>query len=72
MFNNQLYEFRLQMVNVILSCYEGGLGGLVVSVLATRPRFTGSNPAKNDGSLRAIKLRNTTPFGGEVKEPCGI
>jgi hypothetical protein len=30
-------------------------------------RFAGSNPAEGDGFLRAIKLRSTTSFGGEVK-----
>jgi hypothetical protein len=27
----------------------------------------GSNPAKEDGFLRVIKIRSTTSFGGEVK-----
>jgi hypothetical protein len=44
------------------------------SVLATGPdpRFSGSNPAENDGFLRVIKIRSTTSFGGEVKPlvPC--
>jgi hypothetical protein len=31
------------------------------------PRFAGSNLAEDDGFLRAIKVRSTTPFGGEVK-----
>jgi hypothetical protein len=35
-------------------------------------RFTGSNLADDDGFLRAIKIRSTTYFGGEVKPavPC--
>jgi hypothetical protein len=31
------------------------------------PRFAGSNPAENDGFLRAIKIRKTSSFGGEAK-----
>jgi hypothetical protein len=36
------------------------------------PRFTGSYPAKDDMSLRAMKIRSTTSFGIEVKPsvPC--
>jgi hypothetical protein len=32
----------------------------------------GSNPAEDDGFLRAIKIRGTTSFGGDVKSlvPC--
>jgi hypothetical protein len=50
------------------------LGGLVVSVLATGPKFgpAGSIPTEGDGFLRVIKIRSTTSFGGEVKpsDPC--
>jgi hypothetical protein len=36
------------------------------------PRFTGSDPAKFHGFLRAIKILNTTSFGREMKlgVPC--
>jgi hypothetical protein len=36
------------------------------------PRIAGSNPAESDGLLRAIKIRSTLSFGGEVKPsvPC--
>jgi hypothetical protein len=36
------------------------------------PRFAGSSPAVSDGFLRAIKIRSTASFGGEVKPsvPC--
>jgi hypothetical protein len=36
------------------------------------PRFAGSHPVKDDEFLRAIKIRSTTSFGGEVKPsvPC--
>jgi hypothetical protein len=34
--------------------------------LPVDPRFVGSNPAEDDGFLRAIKVRSTS-FGGEVK-----
>jgi hypothetical protein len=32
----------------------------------------GSNPAEDDGLIRAIKISTTTSFGGEVKSfvPC--
>jgi hypothetical protein len=43
------------------------VSGLVVSVLAVGSRFAGSNPGKDDGSLRVIKIRTTTSFRGEVK-----
>jgi hypothetical protein len=29
------------------------------------PRFTGSNPAEDDGILKAIKIHSTTSFGGK-------
>jgi hypothetical protein len=56
------------------SCYTYeivALGGLVVACLPLDPRFVGSNPAKNDGFLRTIKIRSTTSFR-EVKPlvPC--
>jgi hypothetical protein len=59
----------------------------VVIVLAARlARFVGLNPAKYDGFLKAIKIRNTNiSFEGEVKssatcrkilphvkDPCGV
>jgi hypothetical protein len=31
------------------------------------PRFTGSNPAEDDGILRVIKICTMTSFVGEVK-----
>jgi hypothetical protein len=36
------------------------------------PRFVGSNPAKGDGILRAIKICSMGSFRGEVKAlvPC--
>jgi hypothetical protein len=51
---------------------ERKLGGLVVACLTLDPRFAGSYPAEDDGSLRAIKIRSTTSFGGKVKKsvPC--
>jgi hypothetical protein len=44
--------------NMGLKCH---LGGEVVNVLATGPK------GRSDGSLRAIKIRSTLSFGGEVK-----
>jgi hypothetical protein len=43
------------------------LGGVVVSVLAILPKVRGFKPGRNDGLLRAIKIRSTPSFGGEVK-----
>jgi hypothetical protein len=56
-----------------------------LSCLPLNPRFAGSNPTEGDGFLRAIKIRSTTAFGGEVKpsapcckilrhvkDPCGV
>jgi hypothetical protein len=31
------------------------------------PKFSDSNPAEDDGLLRAIKISSTTSFGGVVK-----
>jgi hypothetical protein len=46
--------------------------GLVVACLPLDPRFTGSNPAEDNGFLRVIKICSMTSFGGEVKSsvPC--
>jgi hypothetical protein len=48
------------------------LGGLVAIELPTGPKVRGFNPGRDDGFLRAIKIRSTTSFGGEVKPsvPC--
>jgi hypothetical protein len=48
------------------------LGGLVVIVVATGPKVRGFKPGRGDGFLRAIKIRSTPSFGGEVKleTPC--
>jgi hypothetical protein len=35
--------------------------------LPSDPRFTGSNPAKEDGILRVIKMCSTISFVEEVK-----
>jgi hypothetical protein len=43
------------------------LGGFVVTCLSLNLRFMTSNPAEDNGFLRAIKIRSTTSFGGEVK-----
>jgi hypothetical protein len=39
----------------------------VVIVLTIRHKFGGSNPDEDDGFLRAIKIRSTSSFGGEVE-----
>jgi hypothetical protein len=44
----------------------------VVCVLATGPRGRGLKPGQGDGFLKAIKIRNTSSSGWEVKSkvPC--
>jgi hypothetical protein len=41
--------------------------GGVISVFAVGPKVRGLNPGRGDGFLRAIKIRSTSSFGGEVK-----
>jgi hypothetical protein len=44
----------------------------MVSVLVTAYKVRGFKPAERDGFLKAIKIRSTSSFGGEVKPdaPC--
>jgi hypothetical protein len=44
-------------------------GGVVVSVLAIGPKGHGLKPGRDDGFLRAIKIRSTRFFGWEVGVP---
>jgi hypothetical protein len=62
------YIYMQEYFTLLLS---SRLGGVVVSVLATRPG-SGSKPSQGDGFLRAIKVRSTTYFGWEIKPeiPC--
>jgi hypothetical protein len=50
----------------------GHLGGVMVSVLAIRPKVRGFKLGRGDGFLMAIKIRSTSSFGVEVKPeaPC--
>jgi hypothetical protein len=50
------FQFQSQLVAQWLACF------------LLDKRFAGSDPAENDGSLRAIKIHWTTFFGGEVKQ----
>jgi hypothetical protein len=53
---------------VVCSCVCGilsPLGGVVFSVLATRPKEGGFKPGQGDGFLRAIKIRSTTSSDGK-------
>jgi hypothetical protein len=52
--------------------YRVALGGLVVTMVSTGPRFACPNPDEDDGILRAIKVRIMTSFGGEIQPsvPC--
>jgi hypothetical protein len=43
------------------------LGGVTVSVLTIGLKIRGLKPVEDNGFLRAIKLRSTPSFGGEVK-----
>jgi hypothetical protein len=51
----------------IESSERSRLGGLMVSVLAIEPKVREFIPGQGDGFLRAIKIRSTPSFGGEVK-----
>jgi hypothetical protein len=48
------------------------LGGVKASVLDIGLKVGGFNPAEGDGFLKAIKIRSTPSFAGEVKPsvPC--
>jgi hypothetical protein len=41
-------------------------------MLALGPKFVVSNPAEDDGFLRAINIRSMTSFGREVKLSCKV
>jgi hypothetical protein len=65
--------YRCEIIHIReLHCYTLALDGLVVACLPLDQRFVGSNPAKEDGFLRVIKICSTTSFGGEEKPsmPC--
>jgi hypothetical protein len=49
-----------------------GLGGVTVSVNAIVPKVRKLKPGRGDGLLRAMNIRSTHSFGGEVKPsaPC--
>jgi hypothetical protein len=57
----------LQSVSDCLSQYKSRLGGVVVSVLASRPKGCRFEPGQGDGFLRVIKICSTPSFGREVK-----
>jgi hypothetical protein len=40
----------------------------VVIMFAIKPKVCSSNPAEDDGFLRAIKIRSMSSFRGEVKQ----
>jgi hypothetical protein len=56
-------------VSMMFSAFDWGIN---LSSLPLDPRFEGSNPNEDDVLSRAIKIRSTTSFGGEVKPmfPC--
>jgi hypothetical protein len=61
-----IYYEALIFITVFTKASLVVLGGVMGIVLAMDPRNAGSNPAE-DGFLRAIKIRSTTSFGGEVR-----
>jgi hypothetical protein len=50
----------------------GRLGDVMVRVLAIGSMVCGFRPGRGHGSLRSIRLRSTSSFGGQVKPqaPC--
>jgi hypothetical protein len=58
-----LRQFRvIKMKEYVCYIDTVALGGPMVACLPLNPKFVGSNPAENDGFLRAIKIRSTTSF----------
>jgi hypothetical protein len=49
------------------------LSGIVAACLSLDVRFMDSNPGKDSGFLRVMKIHSMTSFRGEVKPsvPCG-
>jgi hypothetical protein len=64
--------FILNQVVHIFTTRLGRIIGVVVSVLAVGPKVRGFKPTRGDGFLRAIEIRSTLFFEGEVKPsaPC--
>jgi hypothetical protein len=56
-----------ELLSCSLTINHGRLGGVVVSVLATGPKDREFKPGRDDGFLRATKIRSTPSFGCEVK-----
>jgi hypothetical protein len=55
-------------LSVVVSKYQSmfvALGGVVVTVFATGPKVRGIKPIRDDGFLRAIKIRSMTSFRGK-------
>jgi hypothetical protein len=66
-------EERNKIVKLYIVHSTGSrLGGVMVSVLAAGPKGHGFKPCRGDGFLRAIKIRSTPSFKGEIKleAPC--
>jgi hypothetical protein len=60
--NLSKYENRIRGTLPPVSLSGSRLGGVVVSVFATRPKPRGFKPSRCDGFLRAIKIRSTPSF----------
>jgi hypothetical protein len=54
----------MMIVASVTSLWSGRLGGVVVSVLATKPKVHGFKPCRGDGFLRAIKTALHLPVVG--------
>jgi hypothetical protein len=54
-------------VITLLPLTELYLFGLVVIMLTIVPKVCGFKPGHKDGFLRAIEIRRSTTYGGEVK-----
>jgi hypothetical protein len=71
-----LNTYKNQMINLDVLCEKDlkknhqfmvALGGLVVIVHRIGHKFACSNPAEDNGILKATKTSSTTSFGGEIK-----
>jgi hypothetical protein len=57
----------LPLKNRRIKGWNSRLGGVVVSVLATRPKGHGFKPGQFNGYVRAVKVHSKPSFRWEVK-----
>jgi hypothetical protein len=74
--NYSIVGLQKRLNAILVSCYilttysmsdVSRLSGKMVSLLVIIPKGRGFKPGRGDGFLRAIKIRSTPSFGGEVK-----